>query len=499
MGCEKKANDLSFNVNFACPEDKAATETLELHVIEGGCGGSTRVYEASLSPGDEAPAGKGIDPGQYGFEAIAYSGGEVLASGCVEAGLPASEPPTIELRSDTCTEGPDEDAGDDAGMDAGEDAAMDASDDGGADGAEPALDTGADAALDPDAEAGDPDASGVADAAGDADLADAQEADAAPIPCSTDCKDSFPCTEDRCVNGECVHEPHTGTRECDGVACTQNDRCESGNCMAGTPNNAACPDDGNPCTAEICRVSGGCSRQNASNTTSCNDNIGCTGPDRCNNGTCRGADMCTAPAVCSAATGACRMCSNNNDCNDNDPCTTDECKNGTCNRTRNVGATGVCTDNKSCTNNDACTATGCAGTSTCPNDASCSDESTCDCGDDDEVLCGNSCVDLDSDAANCGQCGRSCGSNNSCQNRACKPAGATCTAWRYNGHDYLVCSDAQSWTAARDKCRGWGLGLAIVDNVEENDFLRDKSEGAKHWIAANDRGDNGGIFFGDSE
>jgi hypothetical protein len=504
--CESKPHDLSFEVSFVCPEDQAASDTLELHVLEGGCDGAERVYEASLSPGELAPLGKSIDPGRYGFEAIALRAGEALASGCVEATLPSSQAPIIALRSDTCVEAVEADAAADAGSEAGGDdmdaETLDAELDGDAepDGdVEPVGDADA-APQAPDAGV-DVDASASADAGADA-TQDANSADAAPLPCATDCRDSFPCTEDRCVNGECVHEPYTGARECDGVACTQSDRCDSGNCLAGAPNDGVCPDDGNPCTAEICEPGSGCNRQNAPNTTSCNDQIGCTGPDRCNNGACRGPDMCST-GVCSAVTRMCTECTGPSDCSDGDACTDDACSGGRCSHTRVVGRANACSDNRSCTNNDLCTANGCAGTSTCPSDGSCGG-SSCRCNDSSETYCGssNTCANLTSDAANCGQCDRACANSGSCERSACKPSDASnCSAWRFNGHEYLICAavnNTSTWTWARDKCKNWGLGLVIIDDEDENGFLTENSGGTDHWIAANDRGDNGscGNFLG---
>jgi hypothetical protein len=101
-------------------------------------------------------------------------------------------------------------------------------------------------------------------------------------------------------------------------------------------------------------------------------------------------------------------------------------------------------------------------------------------------------VNLTNTASDCGLCGRACGSGNSCQNGACKPGSATqCTAYRSGGHDYLICSDTLIWTAARDRCRSFGLVLGVVDSQSENDFLRDRLGGTPHWIGASDRGDEG--------
>jgi hypothetical protein len=48
-----------------------------------------------------------------------------------------------------------------------------------------------------------------------------------------------------------------------------------------------------------------------------------------------------------------------------------------------------------------------------------------------------------------------------------------------------------NWTSARDRCRGYGFGLAIIDNSAENDFLRTRPSPVDRWLGASDRGDNG--------
>jgi hypothetical protein len=60
----------------------------------------------------------------------------------------------------------------------------------------------------------------------------------------------------------------------------------------------------------------------------------------------------------------------------------------------------------------------------------------------------------------------------------------------YAGHDYLFCTDKQSWYSARRKCRAWGYGLAIIDSQAENDFVHGAAGGQDRWLAANDLGAN---------
>jgi hypothetical protein len=467
-GCTEaaKPRELGFHVDFVCESDRTASTLLRLRLLPDGCDpGGEALYEVSLARGEAAPAADELGPGRYGVEASAYADdGALLAHVCLEVELPRSEAIELDLRSPDCTEDPlDAEAPEDAGSEAD--------------------------AEQPDLDAEQPDL----DAEPEPDDADAEQpdADAAPAVCPSDCSDSDPCTDDLCVAGACTHPPFSGARECDGIACTQGDMCVAGECQPGAPNHAACADDGNACSAETCVVGAGCNRSNAgADGRSCDDGIGCTSPDTCSNGICGGTDTCPGSQVCSAAARVCISCTGAADCNDNNPCTTDTCSAGQCGHSNNTAS---CNDGKSCTNNDVCAAGTCAGTSTCPADATCGG-STCTCNDSSETLCSgsNSCVNLNTTTSNCGLCGRACAAGASCQNGGCKPSGASaCTAYRNGGHDYLVCTDALSWTAARDRCRSYGLVLAIIDNQGENDFLRDRLGGAARWIGANDRGDNG--------
>jgi hypothetical protein len=461
---ETKPGELELRVSFVCEEDRTQSRQLQLRVLAEGCGPDAEaLYEAMLGHGETAPPVDRVQPGRYGVEATAYGDEEAaLARTCLEVNLPRVEAIALELRSAACTE-----------------AALDA---------DVPLDAQLDAAAEEDALSTDLDAEAGADAG---DAAVEPDADAAPSVCNSDCSDSDPCTDDVCVAGACTHPAFSGARECDGIACTQGDMCVAGECQPGAPNHAACADDGNPCSAETCVAGAGCNRSNAgADGRSCDDNIACTSGDSCNNGVCGGDDTCPGGQVCSAAQRICLSCSGPQDCDDGNPCTTDTCSTGQCGHGNNTAG---CDDGKSCTSNDVCAAGSCAGTSTCPGDASCGG-STCACNDAGETLCtaSNTCVNLTNTASDCGLCGRACGAGNSCQNGACKPSGATqCTAYRSGGHDYLVCSDTLIWTAARDRCRSFGLVLGIVDSQSENDFLRDRLGGTPHWIGASDRGDEG--------
>ncbi len=176
---------------------------------------------------------------------------------------------------------------------------------------------------------------------------------------ATQCEDANPCTQDRCLAGQCdfglatvcndieacttdtclistgcAHVPVVGPCN-DGVACTLADECTQGVCI-GLPNDATCS-DGSACTADWCSPWVGCSH--LALTTTCDDGVACTEQDTCVGGACIGTASATA-------------------CNDNNPCTDDSCSGGCV----HVLNSQPCDDGNSCTGNDACESGTCAGT-----------------------------------------------------------------------------------------------------------------------------------------
>jgi hypothetical protein len=111
-----------------------------------------------------------------------------------------------------------------------------------------------------------------------------------------------------------------------------------------------------------------------------------------------------------------------------------------------------------------------------------------------QTTCGGNCVDTKTDLKNCGGCGNACGGGQSCQDSQCISPGpqfnvpSGCSKQTYGQHGYAFCSNAASWSDARDACLGAGLDLAIVSDQGESDFV--KGNGTS-WIAVNDRSTEG--------
>ncbi len=125
-----------------------------------------------------------------------------------------------------------------------------------------------------------------------------------------DVDDQNPCTDDKCIDGDVIHEPLSGTGcaiggpcqvglcsdgtcqsspATDGTDCGGGNVCKDGQCTAlgcnpacgecqvcntasnscnPAPNGQGCSDDGNPCTIDQCS-GGGCAHPDAANGTSC--------------------------------------------------------------------------------------------------------------------------------------------------------------------------------------------------------------------------------------
>lgn len=187
---------------------------------------------------------------------------------------------------------------------------------------------------------------------------------------NSQCDDGDPCTQDVCDGtGKCTHSPKCADTTGVGLLC-----CPGGSC--GECCNASDCDDGIPCTNDKC-VGGTCSStpndllcqgdQNCDEVQGCIDRIECQTPadctqpptpcatPKCSDNRCS-YSACDAGKRCCAAQGQCKQCCGDGDCNDNDPCTIDECNQGVC------GSRPKCANGTKCCNGECracCTDTDC--------------------------------------------------------------------------------------------------------------------------------------------
>ena len=224
---------------------------------------------------------------------------------------------------------------------------------------------------------------------------------ALPCPPQSACDDGDPCTYDdhceesgqRCVgtvitcqSSECVDRVCNGTSSCvetfttqscdDGDLCTYGDVCQRGECRGTT---IACTSS--TCVERTCNGTSSCAERFT--TQGCDDGDACTHTDRCQEGTCRGQSI---------------------------TCRSDECVSRSCNGTSSCAET-------------VHSGRACGGSTTCY-PRSCNREGLCaggpvadgsDCGSSAaQRCCQGQCVDLSTDAANCGGCGLSCADGYRC-------------------------------------------------------------------------------------
>lgn len=216
-----------------------------------------------------------------------------------------------------------------------------------------------------------------------------------PDPCeNVTCASETDCKKEECVAGKCVPTLKTGACD-DGDACTENDECSDGECK-GT--DVAIP-SAEECKEFECDSAKGIIDKFLDGKA-CDDSDACTSDDQCAQGVCKGAAIsltsntqcvtysCDAASgeVSSITTGATcddgDACTSNDQCNDqggctgtpivcNDenPCTDDQCSAGECQYTNNES---TCDDNDACTSADQCRSGECVGESVeVPTDTQC--------------------------------------------------------------------------------------------------------------------------------
>jgi hypothetical protein len=262
------------------------------------------------------------------------------------------------------------------------------------------------------------------------------------------CDDNKQCTTDECdAAAGCKHANKAGSCDADGSKCTQNDVCTNGVCVAGVE--LIC-NDNNPCTADVCNATTGCS-YDATDGPCDADNNPCTTNDFCKDSKCEKgpAKVCTSesPCVngaCSIVSGVCKyQVTDGFSCNDGNLCTTDSkcigelcagkqiacddldsCTSDSCDPKvgcKHTVVNGPCDDGNPCTASDVCSAGACAGAPIdvkvkCGDGNPCTDDS-CDpkVGCQNKVLDGDPCED-----------GNTCTNGDKCEKGSCASGKNSC-------------------------------------------------------------------------
>jgi hypothetical protein len=202
-----------------------------------------------------------------------------------------------------------------------------------------------------------------------------------------ECDDGDLCTDDECVEGECVSTAKecddglfcNGTESCvaesgeclsadapeldDGVACTVDECDEEADEVTHEPDDAGC-DDGDPCTDDYTCAEGTC----VGTAKECDDGLWCNGEESCDaeTGDCLDGE---APVVDDGVDCTVDSCDEDNDvvvnasddafCDDDNFCTDDVCD--PVDGCSHSNSTKECDDGLACTENDVCADGVCAG------------------------------------------------------------------------------------------------------------------------------------------
>jgi len=298
-----------------------------------------------------------------------------------------------------------------------------------------------------------------------------------PGPCvmAADCvAQSDTCNLGTCVNGTCVKMPFNEFASCDdGQFCTENDVCQSGQCVGGKQK--SCPAPGSSCQVGVCdEALKACSSTAGNDGSPCDDKNSCTGTGVCSAGTCSAGQ----PIDCSSLDGPCSVgvCDPETGCNSvpgneggfcddgqNNPCITGKCGQGACNSVAaNEG--GSCDDKLFCTIGDHCHNAVCVGGGPKP----CAPPGGCYIA---------SCNELnDTCTAVPGNNGAACDDSNVCtKSTTCLNGSCTNGLATNNG---AMCDDGSTCTSATT-CSAGVCGGGVGPTVYFADDFHDSSKG---WL-----------------
>ena len=297
-----------------------------------------------------------------------------------------------------------------------------------------------------------------------------------PPPCTVaaDCASQVDtCNAGTCVNGTCQKLPANEFGACnDGLFCTENDVCMSGQCVGGSMK--ACQ------SLDACHIGAcdealkTCKNVAGNDGGQCDDNDACTLAGVCVTGVCTKG----SPVDCSVFNGQCAVgvcdpqlgckptpANNGTKCDDGkgSPCSTGSCTAGSCNSVAaNEG--GACNDNLFCTINDHCQNAACVsgGPNPCAPPGGCYIASCDEQNDACTAVPGNNgaaCDDFNT-----------CTKGTTCLNGAC--------AAGLPDNDGAMCDDGSTCTSATT-CAAGLCGGGVGPTVYFADDFHDNSKG---WL-----------------
>jgi len=280
--------------------------------------------------------------------------------------------------------------------------------------------------------------------------------------------DNDVCTDDVCdPNGTCSYPIGEGNACSDGLFCTRNDQCNAQGVCGGAPR--TCPPATPVCCEEAAGGDGACVE--CCDSDDCDDDVFCNGTEACVNFLCQAStgNPCVAPLdICLEATDMCVGCMNPVDCNDDNPCTSDNCVSGQC--TNVPEALGTACGNPEvgpCDNRDVCDGQGNCSMNLKPDATPCDDQLFCN---GDDACLGGVCQHEGSPCSGatpfCDENTNMCVAGTPCTSVGdCQDDGNVCTTTQcidnrcVNTPNTLGCSDGNACTT-NDACaaeRAWAV------------------------------------------
>jgi hypothetical protein len=298
--------------------------------------------------------------------------------------------------------------------------------------------------------------------------------------CGPGCRPGQTCDE----AGQCTGTPTCSPQTCSNGCCADSGACQPGNantvcgrggtaCQDCTTQSQVCGGGGTPgvcgCASDATTCAGKC----GSVTNNCGRQVNCSAlcPGCCDNqGVCQpGNDL----DVCGAGGAACQDCIFRGFCVDGRcQCTADVCPEGCCdNGPGNAGecivnSPGICgVGGEQCF---ACqSGQHCCGRHCCDQGHACCDPGCCAPG---LVCCGGACIDVQTDARNCGACGNACAPGLACCDGTCCDhacCGDTCCDPGESCCGGVCVSPEQGCCGGTHSCCGPGIaGMCCGENSD---------------------------------
>ena len=238
----------------------------------------------------------------------------------------------------------------------------------------------------------------------------------------TDCRDGDICTEDKCINYVCQHNPIPNCCV-DNTECRDRNPCTQDECMYNECRHTPIPDccvedtdcrDHDICTDDKC-VDNECTHTEIPDC--CVDNSDCRDHNPCTQDECMYNECQHTPIP--------DCCVDNTDCRDRDPCTEDECVDNVC---RNTPIPDCCVQDTDCRDRDPCTDDKCVDylcqntpiPDCCVEDTDCRDREPCTDDKCEDNVCLNTpipdCCVVDTDCRDRNLCTDDKCEDNVCQN-----------------------------------------------------------------------------------